>query len=118
MKVLILTIALLCFASNAMAIECDNIVELDWTKWETLKETWSMSFPLNMLQYGYDLLDNLSNVSPTSPSEVQIGMFGIYITPLAFMDSGAFDWLFQGMRIVVLGIILLSIVKHVLEVIL
>ena len=106
------------YADDLTCAERIALTHFTTGKVDLLQEKLKVTFPTNFLQAGYDLFDSMSNISPVSPAGMSLTVFSVNFTPLSFMDNSAFDVLFSGIRILMLAFIILSVVKHVIEVIL
>jgi hypothetical protein len=117
-RFILVSVLLLSMSSSALALECQNVQEFNWDTFNEMKETLFATFPFSCIQFGYDVFDQLSSVPATSPATMEIHIIGMDLQPLAFLDSGFFDYLFQAIRICVLVLMAVGIVKHMMEVVL
>lgn len=89
-------------------------VGIDTSSIDTFVSELSNAFPFSLVMMSISLLDDLSNISPESPSQLRIPIVFVDIYPFSFLDEGYFDTVFQIIRIFMLAIIIGGIARFVL----
>jgi len=114
MKVfLMVAVLLLCSAVPSFAV-CD--AEIDTSGFDELIDTLELSFPFSVVFFAIDMLEQISSIQPVSPTDVSYHIWdGVEITPLSWMEVEGVDAFFAVLRIIFMGIMLLSIARHVIE---
>lgn len=83
---------------------------------QSFLDTMSTHFPFSVFSFSISVLDQLSSLSPQSPTDFEMCFFGpMCVYPLSFLDSGVFDFLFSAFRILLVVLMIFSLGKFLLE---
>lgn len=95
-----------------------NGESLDLTAYDDFLNSLSDAFPINLLGWGMDILDSVSSIHPESPASIKLDVFSLEIYPFSILDSGVFDYIFAGIRYLLVALAIFGLVKHLMEAVL
>jgi len=113
----VLVVFFLCVPVSVQASQCEDVTFQSDSLF-ALKEAYFSRFPVNLISYMMAVLDDIISVSPQSPADFEMDIWGMKIYPLSWIGWQGFDVFFQGLRIIIVVLAVASIVRHLLEVVL